>query len=242
MARYSSADVGFALFGGFDVLSTLIDFEDEVEAVLEETTVLGVADETHAKVGLKRGNLKQRGFFDDASNSVHDHLVGLAQRVATFTYEGNTIGKQFVGWAGAIVAKYRRMASGAALHKAEGDYQVTGKVEDGIILHTHKTETADPFTETSNDNSASSANGGAGYLELSALTLGGFTDIVVKIRDSTDDIAFADLITFTAVTAAPAAERKTVAGTINRYTRVEHDFTGSGGGQSVKYMAGLVRD
>ena len=240
--RYGSDQVGFVLLGGRDILGTLTDLDHDRMAVLEETTVLGVADESHAKVGVNRGSLKQRGFYDDAADSVNDALVTLAQSVMTIGLEGNTLGKQFTGWAGAIVAQYRRIASGAALHKADGDYQVTGKVEDGTILHTHKTETADPFTETSDDNAASSANGGAGYLQVSALALGGFTNIVVKIRDSTDDIAFADLITFTAVTAAPAAERKTVAGTINRYTRVEHDFTGAGGGQSVKYMAGLVRD
>ena len=185
MARDGPDQVGFVLLGGRDILSTLTEINEEREAVLEDTTVLSDADETHGKVGLKRGSLTQRGFFDDAVDSVNDALVTLAESVMTIGLEGNTIGKQFVGWAGAIVAKYKRMASGAALHKAEGDYQVTGKVEDGVIVHAHTQETAaSGDTEGSSvDNGASSPDGGSGYLEVSQLTLGGYDSVIVALRD-----------------------------------------------------------
>jgi hypothetical protein len=101
--------------------------------------------------------------------------------------------------------------------------------------------TAGPTDTNSDEWAASSANGGAGYLSVSALTLGGYTSVTVVIRHSTDDITFADLITFTAVTAAPTAERKTVTGTINKYTLTRHTFNGAGTGQSITFAAGLGR-
>lgn len=73
---------------------------------------------------------------------------------------------------------------------------------------------------------SSTVNGGAGYQAVSALS--GFTGFIGKIRHSTDDITYADLITFTNVTAAPAAERKTVSGTVNRYLCFDGDVTGAG--------------
>lgn len=244
MGRHGSADTAFALFGGRDIVSTLQNIEFESEAVLEETTVLGVGDEEHAAVGLSRGALRHSGFYDDGTDSVNDHLVDHPESVACIGLEGNTIGKKFTGWAGAIVGRYRRQASRDELHKAEGEYTVDGAVEEGVILHAHGEETAasGDTESTPVDNGVSSADGGAGYLQVSALTLGGYTSVTVKIRDSADDITYADLIAFTAVTSAPAGERKTVAGTVDRYLAMSWAFNGSGSGQSVTLMTGFGRN
>lgn len=83
---------------------------------------------------------------------------------------------------------------------------------------------------------SSTVNGGAGYQAISALS--GFTGFIGKIRHSTDDVTYADLITFTNVTAAPAAERKTVAGTVNRYLCFDGDVTGAG---SITPFCGFAR-
>src|SRR3990170_994277 len=227
MTRKGSPDVGFALFDGRSILSTLTEVDSGREVVLEDNTTLGDSDEAWAPVGLKRGTLSQRGFFDDAANAL----------------EGNTIGKKFIGWAGAITTKYRRIASKGTLHKAEADYTVTGPVEEGIILHAHTQETAAGNTEgaSSVDNGASSANGGAGYAEVSQLTLGGYTNVALKVRHSADDITYADLIAFTAITAAPTGERKTVAGTVNRHLASSWAYGGAGAGQSVTFVVGFAR-
>ncbi len=244
MARYSSADIGFLLLDGYDILGQVTDLDEDQEAILEETTVLGDADETHGFVGLKKGTLSQNGFYDDAADSVNDALIGLAERVMVIGIEGNTIGKQFIGWQGAIAAKYRRQVSGGAFHKATADYQVTGKVEDGLVLHAHAQETAaSGDTESSPvDNSALSAIGGAGYLEVSELALGGYTDVTVKIRDSADDIAYGDLITFTNVSSAQTGKRKAVAGTVERYLAMSWAFNGAGAAQSITPMVGFARN
>jgi hypothetical protein len=85
---------------------------------------------------------------------------------------------------------------------------------------------------------ANSANGGAGIQMIPALA--GFTGFVGKIRDSPDDITYGDLLTFTNVTAAPAAERLTnVADTVvDRYLCYTGTPTGAG---SVTAFVGFAR-
>ncbi len=85
---------------------------------------------------------------------------------------------------------------------------------------------------------ANSSNGGAGYQMVSALS--GFTGFVGKIRDSPDDTTYGDLLTFTNVTSAPAAERLTnVADTVvDRYLCYTGTVTGAG---SITALCGFSR-
>lgn len=244
MTRKGSADVGFLVVDGYSILGTVTELDDEVRRLLEDNTVLGDGDEVWEPVGAMRsGSISQKGFFDEATDSVHDLLVRLASTgVLMYAPEGNTLGLPFVGFAGALTARYRRIASKGALHKAEADYKVSGAVDNGDILHILQAETASPFTGATDDNAASTPDGAAGYLEVTALTLGGYTSATVKLRDSTDDIAYADLITFPNVTAAPsAAPRQTVTGTVNRYTQTEVTWNGAGAAQSITFATGLAR-
>ena len=86
------------------------------------------------------------------------------------------------------------------------------------------------------------ADGGAAFLQVTQLTLGGYTDVTVTIRDSADDAVYGDLVAFTNFTTSPTAERKTVAGTIERYLAQSFAFNGAGSSQSVTYHAGFARD
>lgn len=71
-------------------------------------------------------------------------------------------------------------------------------------------------------------------LHVPALDLGGGTNVVVTLRDSADGTTFSDVTSgaFTAVTAAPASERKSATGQIRRYRAIDWAFTG-GSSQSV---------
>jgi hypothetical protein len=83
---------------------------------------------------------------------------------------------------------------------------------------------------------ANSINGGVGYQEISQMA--GLTGFVGKIRDSADDVTYADLVTFANVTAAPAAERATVAGVVDRYLSFDGNVTGVG---TITPFAGFSR-
>ncbi len=81
-----------------------------------------------------------------------------------------------------------------------------------------------------------SANGGVGYLQVTAYS--GLDSAAIKIQDSPDDSTYVDLLSFASVTAGPNKERKTVAGVVDRYLAVVGDVTGTG---SVTAFVGFAR-
>ncbi|MBF8255132.1 MAG: hypothetical protein HW375_39 [Anaerolineales bacterium] len=245
MARYGSADVGFFLVGGYDLLGYQISLNPKKARETEETHTLGDSWVETELTGIRSAEFTQDGFFDDVAGGNNEALVANAdERVMMLALEGNTIGKKFIGFAGALQVDYERKASRGALHKASAAYKGSGAVEEGVILHGQTAESATSGnTEgaSSVDNGASSANGGSAYLEVPALTLGGFTNFAPKVRHSADDVTYADLVSFTVVTASPAAERKTVAGTVNRHLAISWAYGGAGAGQSATFAIGFMR-
>ncbi len=244
MGKRGSNAVAFLLIDGHDILGVSTQFSDQVEAMIEETT--GFSDDWAQQdyIGLKRAEFAQEGFFDDAANSAHVALneqQGIS-RILCYGLSGNTLGEGFTAFRGAMQGNYNRIASRGELHKCSSAFQGNGAVDHGIILHPHGTETdATGDTEaTPHDNGAATIDGGTLYLQVSALVLGGYDDVEVQLLDSDDDITYSpvgDPITVT----ARGAYRLAIAGTIEEYTAIAWEFNGSGSGQSVKFMAGLIR-
>lgn len=89
----------------------------------------------------------------------------------------------------------------------------------------------------------STVNGGAAYIQTSALTLGDRTSLDVLVKHSTDNITYTTLATFTVQTAARGAERVAVAAgtTVKRYLAMAWSYTGGSTGQSAKFMVGFAR-
>jgi len=80
----------------------------------------------------------------------------------------------------------------------------------GLITDTTAT------THTSKDEAAGTSFGAQAYLQVTAIT---GTSVTVKVRHSTDNSTFTDLIAFTAATTA-GAQRVAVTGTVDRYIEV----------------------
>jgi hypothetical protein len=83
--------------------------------------------------------------------------------------------------------------------------------------------------------------GGVGYLQVSAFS--GFTSVTPIIKHSPDDVTYANLVSFTAVTAAPpnvnTKQRVAVAGNVDRYLCSTGTVVGSG---SVTLFMGFCRN
>jgi hypothetical protein len=241
MSMYGSSSFGALLIDGRDMLPAKPKtFGHKIESVLEPTTGLGDSFETHTPVGMQRATLTQDGaFFDDVTSGMHEtlHSSQATSRIVSFAPAGNAIGRPFVGCEGVYGMAYEVLAQVGALTKANVTYLVDGEMNRGVVLQPHEAKTATWDTEdTSADNGASSADGGVGYLHVSAAS--GFTNFVGKIRDSADDSTFADLITFTDDVDAPFAERIEVAGTVDRYLSFTGTVTGTG---SITVFAGFAR-
>lgn len=248
MAKHGSSDLAVLVVGGYDILGNSTDLSWEHSTKMVDTTPFGAADATYLGTGVKRGKVTQGGFYDDTANQTNDQALqalGTAN-VMVVALEGNTVGKPFIGTQGVISGAYKRMVKVDDLHRANSDYTVTGVVEDlhdsNTILFANGTVSGTTANGTGQDHGASSANGGSGYATCSALTLGGFTNLTLKVQHSTDNITYVDLITFTVLTTALHAERLTVAGTVNRWVRGQYTFTGAGAGQSAQIFVGFVRN
>lgn len=243
MAKYSAKDCALLLLDGFNVRGISTEISDSKERLTQETTVLGDTWPAHELTGLRRAEFATSGFYDDATGSINHALVDVStSRVGCYGVEGNTIGKKFIGFAGLFAGKYVRTVQLGEFHRARGEYSVNGQVDEGVILHALTAETVTGNTEgaDSQDNAASSASGGAGFLQVSAIS-GTSATIDAKIRHSADDVTYADLLAFAqiAVAASRGAERKTVTGTVNRHLAAS--WTIAGTGPSVTFLVGFSR-
>ena len=316
MTLRASADVGFVLLAGYDVMGLITDMDEKAEAMLEQSDGLGADSDEYSAVGMTKFDLSLDGFYDDTLVKAIEALSG--KQVMMYAPSGNVIGRECVGL-NAIRSTVTRGPSKDELTKAQMAFKSDEGPDVGQVSAPHATVTALGPVEGSSDDwgtqatavtitSSSVANptvittsaphllvtgdtveiaghsgstpsingihtitvtapttftidvnvstggtggtmtrtnsraGGVGYVEADALALDGGTALQVIIKDSDDDITFIDLITFTAIASAPAAERKTVAGNVERYTLTEHEFTdASGGSRTAKFAAGFVR-
>ena len=158
---------------------------------------------------------------------VHTAISGIGSSIATVALgiqEAPTIG------APAFSANLQQMsytadvaANGAPTVNADFSNAVGNNYSDygwGQIL-ANGTSVSSTTTNGSLDNGTSSTNGAYAVLHItqSAGAMGS-NDWEVKIQDSANDSAWADLITFTADGSVATAEWQSVAGTVDRYTRV----------------------
>jgi hypothetical protein len=314
MSPVSSASFAVLLVDGYSLLSAKVQgFSHEVEVELEPSEGLGDLWRATLPTGMRKATITQDGaFFDTTAAGIHAAMSAAPSttRIVAWAEAGNTIGAIFAACQGALTAKYTVLSASAKLTKANVAYQVTGALDEGVIVQNATPKTVDWNTKTDGASvdytldptqtvipitSATKANpcvvtttvphnlttgqkilpsgntlagpsinsdlavtvistttfsvavnttastgagtggsfvrsstvlGGVGYQFISAMN--GFSGFVGKIRSSPDDVTYADLISFTNQTAAPAAERLTVAGTIDRYLCFNGDVTGSG--------------
>jgi len=244
VAKFSSKDC-ILLIDGYNVMGVNTELTHTKEAGTEESTAFGDTWQAHLAVGINRAETTQEGFYDDAAASINAALneqQGVA-RIMSAGFEGNTMGKAFVGHAGNLQINYNRIASVNSLHRVNASYLSSGVVDEGLILLPLTVLTADGNTaSTPVDGGAATDYGGAAYLHVTNVE--DCDDIVVKVRDSADGLAFADLLTFTAVAPTRGAERLTVAagvGSVRRYLAASWAFTNPGAAPSATVLVGFAR-
>jgi len=235
MAKYGPASA-FLLVGGRDISSDTFQLDEGLEQVITQSNGLGSTWEEHLPIGVARATLEASGgIYDDETDGIVDALQeqGSTRQLVSYGFAGDTIGQDAIHVDGDYAATWKRTAARDGLVMAHATHRLSGARLEGKILHGLDAETTAGDTESSSvDNTTSSTGGATADLHVPALTLGGYTNVIVKVRHSTDDISYSDLITFTAVTTV-SSERKTVAGTVNRYLAMSWAWTGSGSGQSV---------
>ena len=229
-----SSTVGFVLIDGYSIRGVSTDIKDPgLERHTKELLFLGDTLKHKKLTGISSCEIEQTGVFDDAAGSIHAALKTPANdRVFSWAACGNTIGKHFAGALVDQVSYNPTDVQGDDFVNAQAKYSCSQREDGLIIAHLLARGAAGDTSATYVDNAASSALGGVGYLQLSALTLGGYTNLVVKVRHSADHVSWADLLTFTAKTAIGAERVAVATNPINRYLCVSWAWTGAGASAS----------
>lgn len=218
----------------FDVTSYLTSFAITLNGEAVDTTTFGAT--WHDVIGgIKAVTYTANGFISEGSGSQEEVMNALINAVKQTMYfpQGDTLGNSGYGVQGIQTSYAPTSPIGGA---STFTLNSTGKTYGDRIISLHALAAVTADTDgASVDNAASSANGGGGYLQVSAFS--GFSGAVIKVQHSTDNSSWVDLITFTTV-AAVTNQVSSVTGTVNRYLRYQIDVTGSG---SITFVVGFGR-
>jgi hypothetical protein len=227
------------LYGGKKLTSFFNDATVSRNIDSAETTAFGDSAKKYI-TGMMDGTMSLSGMFDGEANAIDDHLkttIGAAAAdVATVLPEGAANGK--AAYSAAVrQTSYEVSSPIGDVVAVSLEVQADGGVDRCVILNGEQAVTSSG-TGTPVDNTAASSNGAAAYLHVTANTRDGATTF--KVQSSADNNTWADLATFTSVSAtSTTAERVLVSGSVPRYLRASHAPGGSSG--SITYTITLGR-
>ena len=224
---------GAAIVHGANPLTSFLNdgsISQDIETA--ETTAFGAAGGAKTYiVGLRDATLSASGMFDGAADAVDEVLqasIGSDSLAPVlFAQSGITAGDRCYILQ-AKTTSYEVSAPVGDVVSVSYDAQADGGTDDAILLTDLAAITA-TGNGSSQDNGASTADGGIGQLHVTANTMDNNT--VFKVQHSADNSTWADLATFTTVaTTVTTSERLTVASgtTVNRYLRAEYTASGTG--------------
>jgi hypothetical protein len=226
------------LLNGTNMSPFLNEATTTQEIETAETTTFGEQDKTYI-VGLADGTISTSGLFDGTAGASNDVLTGLvATEDNTFTVlpEGAIAGARSI-IANGQMTSYEISSPVGDVVAISAEVQADGGLFHGVALNGLQVVAASGVTG-SVDNSVATGGGVLANVHVTANTRDGNTTI--KVQDSADGSTWADLVTFTTVSAsATGGESITSTGTVNRYLRAEHTIAGSSG--SVTYHVSVAR-
>jgi len=196
-------------------------------------------------LGLSDGNLGVSSWFNDATEQEHAAYKALptTDRIVTWAFGATRgdvaaclVGKQINydgtrGTDGSLEFTVDTQSNGVSLDWC--DTLTTGKETHGSAGNS-----------TSRDDGAATSAGMVAYLEIADLDSGTATVTIQQSSDNGSGDAFATVLSFTAVAAAaaPAAERITVSGAVERYLRITTTGTFSNLDFCVSTRRGTAQD
>lgn len=216
---FSSGKGADVLINEFDLAKYFNNLDLSRDADVPETTVFGDDDRTYI-AGLRGGTISLSGFFDNTTTTGSDEVLNATLGVATARLMsaapiGMTLGNP-VYMLTTHTTSYSVTSPVDGVVGVSADVTATAQIDRGVSLH-DVTAISSTANGSSVDNAASSAGGGIGSLHISVIATGSTLD--VDVEDSPDDAAWTSLISFAQATVTTTSESKTVAGTVDRYTR-----------------------
>ena len=227
------------LLDEFDLTSYFSSVDASKTTETAETTAFGSTSKSYI-VGLTDGTVSLSGMFSgdtDGSDEELSAILGAATTpLLTVNLGGASIGNR------AIVAKAHQTSYAISSPVADivtvtadfnastdGTANLSYAIQTGVQLTAGGSVAFGSLGDLAGvNNSASTANGGMANLHVTANTLD--DAVTIKVQDSADDATYADLITFSSVSAgAETSEQKAVTGTVAQYLRATASSSATSG-------------
>jgi hypothetical protein len=211
------------LHGAYDISAYFDTVSLKLGVDLPETQTFGDSWKEHGIPGLKNDSASFTGFHDKtATVASYDILRAAcssdAGDVQTIGPNGFAVGS-YVELHQAICSNHSIPMEEEAVTKTSAEFMSDNGMDLGVSLHAVTAEVT-TVNSPSVDETAATANGGWAHLHVTTLA-GTPGTITFKLQHSTDDITYADLATFSAVTAIGAQRVEIATGTtVNRYVRI----------------------
>ena len=218
-----------------DLSAYLNSAEPSRTADVGETTTCGSSNKSYI-AGEKDATVSFGGFFDSTADNIIQGLIGTNDKVAVIGFDGIDATDDCMFGKG-VTTNYGISSPVGDVVAVTFDLQASGFFSGSVLENATVTATGNG---TARDNGSSTANGGGAFIV--ATTVSGSTpSLTAKITHSADDVTYADLVTFTALTSAGAEVKEIASGTtINRYLKVV--YTVSGTTPSFSVIVGLGRN
>jgi hypothetical protein len=227
------------LLNGTNMSPFLNEATQTQEIETAETTTFADTDKTYI-TGLADGTISTSGLFDStagASDAVLSGLIGQEDNTFTVLPEGPTAGARSVIANGQLTS-YEVSSPVGDVVAISAEVQADGGLFSGVALNPLDIVSASAGTTASVDNTTATSNGLLANLHVTANDRDGAATF--KVQHSPDGSAWADLVTFTSVSAsATVGESITSTGTVNRYLRGTYSLAGASG--SLTYHISAAR-
>ena len=219
-----------------DLSSFLNSAEPSRTADVGETTTFGSSNKTFI-AGEKAATVSFGGFFDSTADNIIQGLVGTNDKVAVIGYDGIDATDDCMFGQG-VTTNYGISSPVGDVVAVTFDLQASGFFSGSVLENATVTASGNG---TARDNGSSTANGGGAFIVATTVSGTSTPTLTAKITHSADNVTYADLLTFTALTSAGAEVKEIASGTtINRYLKVV--YTVSGTNPSFAVIVGLGRN
>lgn len=209
---------GALLLNEFNLSSYLNSMDSAVSVDQGETTTFGNSAKTYLP-GLRDGTTSIGGYFDSTATTGADVVLAAAMAGVNKVLTIAPAGLATIGLPAKLSlcnpSNYKVSTPVGGIVSFTADLPPTGGVLAGYIAEILSAKTNAGNSSSSIDNAAASSNGMTANLHCTSYTSGTLT---AKVQDSADNSTFADIITFTALTAV-GSQQASVTGTVRRYTR-----------------------
>jgi hypothetical protein len=156
MGKYGGIAFTNFLVDGYNIIAALSDAVTmSQESLSQQTNPFGATSEEHTPLNVEKGVLTVGGgFYDTATNELLSGPLAVrgVRRIVCAGIFGNEIGKHFIGYEGAYDQKYEMVDTKDQLTKANMNFEVSGDVDEGVIVQHLATFTADWDTKTGGAN------------------------------------------------------------------------------------------